>query len=57
LLVVRNNLALTPAEQGEYDAAMEEIGVALSANSDPVLEKQLRNTEATIRRRMASGER
>lgn len=57
LLVVRNNLALTLAEQGEYDAAMEEIGVALSANSDPVLEKQLRNTEATIRRRMASGER
>jgi tetratricopeptide (TPR) repeat protein len=56
LLAARNNLALTLAGQGKYDAAMEEIGVALSANPDPLLEQELRNTEATIRRRAASGE-
>ncbi len=57
LLAARNNLALTLAGQGKYDAAMEEIGVALSANRDPAMEKELKNTEATIRRRVASGER
>ena len=53
LLVARNNLALALAEQGDYDAAMEAIGVALSGNDDPALEAELRNTEATIRRQMA----
>ena len=56
LLAARNNLALTLAGQGKYDAAMEEIGVALSANPEPLLEQELRNTEATIRRRAGSGE-
>ncbi len=57
LNAARNNLALALAEQGEFDAAIEEIGVAISANSDPALEKELRSTEAMIRRRKASGER
>ena len=57
LLAARNNLALALAEQGKFDAAIEEIGVALSANSDTALEQELRNTEATIQRRMASDQR
>lgn len=57
LNAARNNLALALAEQGKFDAAIEEIGVAISANSDPALEKELRSTEAMIRRRKASGER
>jgi tetratricopeptide (TPR) repeat protein len=56
LLAARNNLALVLAEQGKYDSAMQEIAVALSANRDAALEKELRDTEATIRRRRASGE-
>jgi hypothetical protein len=57
LLAARNNLALALAEQGKYGAAMEEIAIALSANNDPVLEQELRNTEVTIQSRMASGGR
>ncbi len=54
LLAARNNLALALAEQGDYEAAMEAIGAAISGNNDPTLEMELRNTEATIKRRMAS---
>jgi hypothetical protein len=57
LNAARNNLALALAEQGKFDAAIEEIGIARSANIDPVLEQELRNTEATIQRRMAGSER
>jgi tetratricopeptide (TPR) repeat protein len=49
----RNNLALALAEQGRYDDAMQEIGIALAKNRDAALEGELRNTEATIRRRSA----
>ena len=56
LLAARNNLALALAEQGNYDAAMKEIGRALTENPAPELEPVLRDTEATIRRRMTSGE-
>ena len=56
LLAARNNLALTLAEQGNHDAALKEIGRALSENPAPALERELRDTEATIRRRMTSGE-
>ena len=51
MIVARNNLALALAEQGRYDAALQEIGIALSGNSDAALERELRDTEATIRRR------
>jgi tetratricopeptide (TPR) repeat protein len=51
MIVARNNLALALAEQGRYDAALREIGIALSGNSDAALERELRDTEATIRRR------
>ena len=57
LSAARNNLALVLAEQGNQEAAMTEIRSALSENRDPVLEDQLRDTEAKIRRRMASAER
>jgi hypothetical protein len=56
LSAARNNLALVLAEQGNQEAAMTEIRSALSDNRDPALEDQLRDTEATIRRRMASAE-
>jgi hypothetical protein len=56
MIAARNNLALTLAEQGKYDAAMEEIGRALSDNRVPALEQELRDTEATIRRRQAAAE-
>lgn len=48
LLVARNNLALALAEQGEFEAAIDEIGTALEKNDDPGLETELRNTERTI---------
>ena len=53
LLADRNNLALALAEQGEFDAALQEISVALSENRDAAVDKELRDTEATIRRRKA----
>lgn len=56
LPAARNNLALALAEQGEYDAALREISVALSENRDAAVERELRNTEATIRRRRAGAE-
>jgi tetratricopeptide (TPR) repeat protein len=55
LVAARNNLALTLAEQGKFDAALGEITTALSDNQDAAVEKELRDTEATIRRRMANG--
>lgn len=51
MVVARNNLALALAEQGEYDAALQEIGIALAANQDAALERELGDTAATIRRR------
>jgi tetratricopeptide (TPR) repeat protein len=49
VIAARNNLALALAEQGEYDAALREIGIALSENRDAAVESELRDTEATIR--------
>jgi tetratricopeptide (TPR) repeat protein len=49
----RNNLALALAQQAKYDAAIEEIEFALSNQPGPAVEKELRDTEATIRRRKA----
>ena len=54
VIAARNNLALALAEQGQYGAAMQEIGIALAENRDAELEGELRNTEATIRRRDAN---
>jgi tetratricopeptide (TPR) repeat protein len=54
LPAARNNLALALVEQGKYDAATKAIGKAIADNGDPALEQELRNTEATIQRRMAS---
>ena len=48
LLVARNNFALVLAEQGEFEAAIDEIGTALEMNDDPALESELRDTERTI---------
>jgi len=56
LPAARNNLALALAGQGEYDAALREISVALSENRDAAVDRELRNTEATIRRRRAGAE-
>jgi tetratricopeptide (TPR) repeat protein len=53
LSAARNNLALALLEQGEYGTAMEEIEFALSGDPDAALEQELRDTEASIRRRMA----
>lgn len=49
LIAARNNLALALAEQGEYDDAMREIGIALSENRDAAVESELRDTEAMVR--------
>ena len=56
LLVARNNLALALAEQGKFDAAIEEIGIALTRNHDPALEPELRDTEMTIQSMLESNE-
>jgi tetratricopeptide (TPR) repeat protein len=56
MFVARNNLALALAGQGKYAAAMEEIAVALAGNRDPDVERELRDTAATIRRREAGAE-
>ena len=56
LIAARNNLALALAEQGEYDAAMREIGIALSENRDAAVESELRDTEAMIRGGKAGAE-
>ena len=53
LTAARNNLALALAAQERYDAALEQIEFALSNDPEPGLRKELRDTEATIRRRMA----
>ena len=55
MVVARNNLALALAEQGEFEAALREIGIALSENRDAALERELRDTQASIRRREAGG--
>jgi hypothetical protein len=52
-VAARNNLALALAEQGRYDAALQEIGVAFSGTDDPALIRELRDTEATIQRRQS----
>lgn len=56
LIAARNNLALALAEQGEYDDAMREIGIALSENRDAAVESELRDTEAMIRGGKAGAE-
>jgi len=48
LIAARNNLAMTLAEQGRFDAGIEEIGIALKRNQDPALGAELRDTESTI---------
>ncbi len=53
LAAARNNLALTLAELGAYDDAMEQLDFALSSQPGPAVEKELRDTAATIRRRRA----
>lgn len=55
-IAVRNNLALALAGQGKYDAALREIGIAIAENGETALDGELRNTEATIRRREAGAE-
>jgi len=56
LLVVRNNLALVLAEQGQFAAAINEIGTALERNDDPALEAELRDTERMILAMRAAGQ-
>lgn len=56
LPAARNNLALALAGQGKYDAALQEVSTALSENLDAAVERELRDTEATIRRRMAGAD-
>lgn len=56
LPAARNNLALALAEQGEYERALEQIALALSTGPEPALQMELRDTEATIRGRMAAAE-
>jgi len=53
LVAARNNLALVLAEQGLFDAAIEEIDEALARNRDPALDAELRDTRATIGRMRA----
>jgi tetratricopeptide (TPR) repeat protein len=53
VIAARNNLALALAGQGKYEAALQEIGIAIAKNGDAALEGELRNTEATIRGREA----
>ena len=55
-VAARNNLALALAEQGEFDAALQQISIALTENRDSAVDKELRDTEATIRRRKASAD-
>ena len=55
MVVARNNLALALAGQGKFAAALRQIGIALSENRDAALEGELRDTEASIRRREAGG--
>ena len=56
MFVVRNNLALTLAEQEKFDAALQEIGMAQEQNRDPVLDSELSDTELSIRRMHMSEE-
>lgn len=56
MVVARNNLALALAEQGRYDAALEEIGIALAENSDAAVARELRDTATTIQRRRQGAE-
>ena len=56
LIAARNNLALALAEQGEYDAAMREISIALSENRDAAVEAELRDTETMVRSGKAHSE-
>ena len=52
LPAARNNLALALAAQKKYDTALEQLQLALSNEPGPAMEKELRDTEVTIRRRM-----
>lgn len=56
LVVARNNLALALAGQERFDDASAEIGKAITANDDPSVEAELRETEQTIRS-MRAGDR
>jgi hypothetical protein len=49
MVVARNNLALALADQGEFDAALEEIGKALDQARGSDLADELKDTERTIR--------
>ena len=49
MVVARNNLALALADQGEFDAALEEIGKALDQAGGSDLADELKDTERTIR--------
>ncbi|MGA8205771.1 MAG: tetratricopeptide repeat protein, partial [Woeseiaceae bacterium] len=49
MVVARNNLALALADQGEFDAALEEIGKALDQAGGGDLADELKDTEQTIR--------
>lgn len=53
---VSNNLALALTAQGKHGAALEVIEFALSTDPDPALQREFRDTEATVRRRMADAE-
>ena len=55
MVVARNNLALALADQGEFDAALEEIGRALELAGDSGLTAELKDTQQTIRQ-MQTGE-
>lgn len=50
MIAARNNLALALADQGEFDAALEEIDRALDQAGTGDLASELKDTEQTIRR-------
>lgn len=51
MVVARNNLALALADQGEFDAALDEIDRALEQAGDGDLAAELKDTQQTIRRK------
>ncbi len=44
----RNNLAMALAGQARHEEALREIAIALGDNTDPALERELRDTETVI---------
>ena len=44
----RNNLAMALARQARYEEALREIGIALQANRDPALDRELQHTKTLI---------